>query len=266
MRRRWIGGRVAARVATMLVLLAAALGAAVPGSAAGATPVPLPPQPAPAPGREPVVLVPGWLGWPESMNVLATVFRTAGYPTYVVNQNKLLLWDLVGVPSTDTFMNGPRLAAVIEQARRETGAERVNLVAYSYGGLVARHYVKDMGQAAKVRRYVGIGVPQRGVAPACGLPYTETGHLCPASAFIRALNRGDDTPDGIVYTNIWSDQDGMRNVAVDGSVCVRHVPNVAHLSEPFDLTIAAEALARVRNDRCPPADEFVGTVPDAQGP
>jgi triacylglycerol lipase len=231
----------------------------------------VPAEPAPAaasqsPAREPVVLVPGWMGWPESMQLLIATFRNAGYPTYVLNQNKGFLFDVLPVPSTDTFTNAPRLAALVDRARAETGAERVNLVGYSYGGVVARHYVKDMGGLAHVRRYVGIGVPQRGVEPACGLPYEETGHLCPGSAFVRALNAGDDTPDGVAYANIWSDEDGSATVAVDGSVCVRYVPGVPHLGEPFSLAVAAEALLRVQGVPCPAADRFAGTVPDDQGP
>jgi triacylglycerol lipase len=267
MRRRPVRSACARLVAAVLTAAAATAAAvAIGATPAPATPLPLPAQPLPSAGHDPVVLVPGWMGWPESMNLLITVFRDAGYPTYVLNQNRGFLFEFLPVPSTATFVNGPRLAALVDQARAETGAERVNLVGYSYGGLVARHYVKDMGGAAKVERYVGIGVPQRGVRPACGLPYDETGHLCPDSAFIRALNGGDDSPDGITYANIWSDEDGAGNVAMDGPVCVRHIPGVAHLGEPFSLAVASEALARVRGLACPFADRFAGTVPDAQGP
>jgi triacylglycerol lipase len=250
-----------------LVGVAAGVGGGVVGVApAGAQPAAVVARPAAVPIREPVVLVPGWFGWADSMHLLAVVFRNAGYPTYVLDQNKGFLFDLVALPSTDTSENGPRLAALVDRARAETGAARVNLVGYSYGGVVARHYVKGMGEAAKVRRYVGIGVPQRGIEAACGLPYQETGHLCPGSSFMRTLNAGDDTPDGVTYANIWSDEDGLANVVVDGPVCVRHVPGVAHLGEPFSLAVAAEALARVDGVACPEADRFSGTVPDAQGP
>lgn len=245
--------------ALALVLLAVlAVAPAAPGAApAGAATDPVP---------EPVVLVPGWMGFPESMNLLAEAFRAAGHPTYVLNQNKPFLFDFLGLPSTDTATNGPRLAALVDQALAETGAERVDLVGYSYGGLVARHYIKDLGGAATVRRYVGIGVPQRGVTTACGLPYEETGHLCPGTPFILTLNRGDDTPGTIAYSTIWSDEDGAATVAVDGPVCVRHVPGLPHLLEPFSPAVVAEARARVAGEPCPAADQFLGQVPDAQGP
>lgn len=214
----------------------------------------------------PVVLVPGWMGFPESMNVLAGSFEIDGRATYLLDQNKPFIFDFLGFPTTDTSTNGPRLAALVDHALAETGADQVDLVGYSYGGLVARHYVKDLGGEANVRRYVGIGVPQRGVAAACGLDYEEAGHLCPGTPFMSALNAGDDTPGAIEYSNIWSDEDGAGNVAVDGPVCVRHVPGVPHLLEPFSPAVVAEALARVRGEPCPAADRFDGQVPDAQGP
>jgi triacylglycerol lipase len=273
MGRRWLRRTRRARtvrpigravtLALALGLVGAAAGPAAPPPAGATT---LPPQPAPTPSHEPVVLVPGWMGWPESMDLLAAGFRYAGYPTFIVDQNSSLLFPPLSFPSTNTDQNGPKLAATVDQALLETGAERVNLVGYSYGGLVARHYIKDLGGVAKVRRYVGIGVPQRGVTTACGLPYEETGHLCPGTPFILTLNRGDDTPGAIAYANIWGDEDGAGTVAVDGSVCVRHVAGVAHLGEPFSFAVAAEALARVQDAPCPAADRFTGEVPDAQGP
>lgn len=258
---RRLGGQFArGRVAVAIAVLCALALAGAP--AAGAQGSRLAPEP---PRREPVVLVPGWMGWPQSMDLLAGTFRSSGYPTYVVDQNLPWLVDYLTFPSTNTALNGPKLAATVDRALAETGAEQVDLVGYSYGGLVARHYVKDMGGAAKVRRYVGIGVPQRGVTSACGLPYEETGHLCPGTPFMLGLNQGDDTPGSTSYSNIWSEQDTAATVALDGAVCVRHVAGVAHLAEPFSSAVAEEALARL-NGACPAADLFAGTVPDSQGP
>ena len=73
-------------------------------------------------------------------------------------------------------------------------------------------------------------------------------------------------PGAVAYASIWGDEDGPATVAVDGPVCVRHVPGVPHLGEPFSLAVAAEALQRVQGVPCPRADRFDGTVPDDQGP
>lgn len=259
---RRLGGQFTrGRVAVVIAVLGALALSGAP--AAGAEVAQAAP---PAPAREPVVLVPGWMGWPESMDLLAGTFRSAGYTTYVVDQNLPWLVAYLTFPSTNTTLNGPKLAATVDRALAETGAAQVDLVGYSYGGLVARHYVKDMGGLDKVRRYVGIGVPQRGVTAACGLPYEETGHLCPGTPFMLGLNGGDDTPGAVAYSNIWSDQDTAAAVVVDGAVCTRYVPGVPHLGEPFSGAVAQEALARLEGVACPAADQFVGTVPDALGP
>jgi pimeloyl-ACP methyl ester carboxylesterase len=56
-----------------------------------------------------------------------------------------------------------RLARFCERVRRETGAERVDLVAHSLGGLVAMEYLHE-GGAGNVRRVVTIASPHAGVA------------------------------------------------------------------------------------------------------
>lgn len=51
------------------------------------------------------------------------------------------------------------LAALVDQIRQQTGSTQVYLVAHSMGGLVARHYIADSNQAAKVKGLVLIGTP-----------------------------------------------------------------------------------------------------------
>lgn len=58
--------------------------------------------------------------------------------------------------------NAARLARFIERVRRETGAQRVDLVAHSLGGLVAMEYLHTAG-SAHVRRIVTIASPHAGV-------------------------------------------------------------------------------------------------------
>jgi pimeloyl-ACP methyl ester carboxylesterase len=55
-----------------------------------------------------------------------------------------------------------QLEAQIERWRAEAGASRVNLVAHSYGGMVARAYLEEFGSAA-VNWLITFGTPHKGM-------------------------------------------------------------------------------------------------------
>lgn len=55
------------------------------------------------------------------------------------------------------------LARFIESVTKETGAEKVDVVCHSMGGLVAAEYLARCGGVARVRRWVTIATPHRGI-------------------------------------------------------------------------------------------------------
>jgi pimeloyl-ACP methyl ester carboxylesterase len=65
----------------------------------------------------------------------------------------------------DNLVSARRLAGVVEQAKRETGAEKVILVAHSMGGLVSRAYCKSGGEA-NVLALVLLASPTHGASQA----------------------------------------------------------------------------------------------------
>lgn len=54
------------------------------------------------------------------------------------------------------------LDSLIETAKQKSGQNRVNIVAHSMGGLVARYYISDSAKAAKVNKLIELGVPHLG--------------------------------------------------------------------------------------------------------
>lgn len=58
------------------------------------------------------------------------------------------------------------LDSLIETAKQKTGLSKVNIVAHSMGGLVAHTYISDPGKAAKVNKFIGLGIPHLGVPSA----------------------------------------------------------------------------------------------------
>ncbi len=66
----------------------------------------------------------------------------------------------------DVRVTKDSLDALIEEAKTKSGQTKVNLVAHSMGGLVARYYIADSGRASKVNKLISMGVPHLGATKA----------------------------------------------------------------------------------------------------
>lgn len=54
------------------------------------------------------------------------------------------------------------LDALVETAKKQTGASKANIVAHSMGGLVARYYISDPEKAKNVNKLISLGTPYLG--------------------------------------------------------------------------------------------------------
>ncbi|MBI4153303.1 alpha/beta fold hydrolase, partial [Candidatus Woesearchaeota archaeon] len=70
---------------------------------------------------------------------------------------------LVQTKSDNIDVYALRMKELIEQVQQKTGKTKVNIVAYSMGGLVARRYIQIFG-IEKVDKLIMIGTPNHGVA------------------------------------------------------------------------------------------------------
>ena len=106
--------------------------------------------------RTPVLLVPGWSDRAKRLAWLKQSFITAGWPEHFVGV----------VDFEDRFGSNIAHAREIESAidalLKNTGADRVDVVAHSMGGLALRYYLHQHGGASHVRRVVFTGTPHRG--------------------------------------------------------------------------------------------------------
>ena len=232
-------------VAVVLVMSAGAVGVAVTrhdGPGAHRTAVA---QDKPGP----VLLVPGYGGGTAGLDRLAVRLRAAGRQVSVVS--------LPGNGTGDLDAQADALAAAAHQALAG-GAQSVDVVGYSAGGVVARLWARDDGGAARARRIVTLGSPQHGtdlaavagvlVPGSCPLACQE---LVPGSDLMTGLNRGDETPDGPEWISIWTSQDlvvsppdsarlaGAHNVVVQ-RICPGRA--VDHGQLPSDAVVGALVL------------------------
>lgn len=219
-------------LASLLATAAAVLGLAIAA-----------PAPAQAAARTPVVFVHGFLG--DSSNWLAAIaaFRAGGYSAgdlYTYDYN----W------AGDNIVNARGLATFVEEVRSRTGADRVDIVNHSMGGLVTGWYVNELGGQPKVRHVASIAGANHGTtaAYAC-IAFTSCQQMAPGSAFIRTYTAGDETPGDTRYATWYSPCDGVilpySSTPLAGAsnrfvLCQNHL---GFLVDPFVLTAVRQFLA-----------------------
>jgi triacylglycerol lipase len=153
-----------------------------------------------------VLLVPGYGGGTDALEVLAAALRDAGRVASIV--------DPPGDGTGDLPEQARHLAEVAERAMADDGAGSVDVVGYSAGGVVARLWVEDPAAASVVRRVVTLASPHhgsdlaalaRGLVP--GACSSACRQLAPDSDLLRTLNAHDETPDGPLWVTIWTTDD-----------------------------------------------------------
>ncbi len=83
---------------------------------------------------------------------------------------------------------------------------RIDIVAHSMGGLVARYWLQALGGHRRVDRLVTLATPHHGAHPSALLPIGLVGQLRPGGRFISELNRLP-APPGVACTSIAAGRD-----------------------------------------------------------
>jgi triacylglycerol lipase len=191
------------RICALFVLLAALL-APMPAQAAERVAGTVADQ---ASSGNPVVFVHGYNADPGVWGGLRADLRAAGYP-----DSRLFSWGYDTHQSVNEVLAG-RFAAYVDQVRRETGADRVDVVSHSFGSLVSRWYVKHGGGTATVERWISLAGPNHGtyISWGCVIWDQACRDMSPGSYVQRKLAEGDETPGAVRYATFWSDCDEVIN-------------------------------------------------------
>jgi len=182
----------------------------------------------------PVVLVHGtWENAFDTWSALTPALRDAKRCVFSLNFGKGR--DLIG-RTAGVFGTGPietsagELKKFIDVVQSKTGAGRVDLVAHSQGGIVARYYLKFLGGSKAANRLVTLGTTQTGLLSprlaqvaarlrAAGLPVGDiveqvTGQAIAErltqSTLLNRLNAGGPLLPGITYTTVNSRTDELN--------------------------------------------------------
>lgn len=131
-------------VVAVLAGLLAALTVATPGPAAASA------------GDDPVIIVAGTVSPAFANEPLRARLTADGYDAYI--------YELPGLGVGDIAATTAPLASYVDAVLAATGADRVDLIGHSQGGLVARYFVKELGGAAVVDSLISLGAPHYGTA------------------------------------------------------------------------------------------------------
>jgi pimeloyl-ACP methyl ester carboxylesterase len=100
-----------------------------------------------------------------------------------------------------------RLALQLKRAiDAGVGGGRIDLVAHSLGGLVARTYLQLLGGARRVDRLITLGTPHHGTHAANFIPSAFVRQLLPGSPFLEHLN-AQPAPEGLRVVSIVAGRD-----------------------------------------------------------
>jgi hypothetical protein len=120
---------------------------------------------------------------------------------------KPVLWVPPALLSGSLFDASKDLAGIVDDIRKKTGEDKIDILAECTGGVVARHYVQSLGGDKYINRLVTFVSPQHGLPKAplalkiAGWPALRD--LSPGSAFLTEVNT-KPLPKSVAMTSIYT--------------------------------------------------------------
>ena len=153
----------------------------------------------------PLLLLYGFLGVPPTIAVLARRLAREGRCVFSFD-----LGGWLGRLNTSRIDTLAEAVATEVERLAEQGAESFDVIGYSEGGLIGRHYVQQLGGSARVRNLITLATPHRG-SPLAYLGYLfsrmpSLRQMTPNSSFLRALP-DDRFPAGTRLTSVYCKSD-----------------------------------------------------------
>jgi triacylglycerol lipase len=140
------------------------------------------------------------------------------------------------------------IAAQVDEIIRKTGAERVDIVAFSMGSVSSRYYLRNLAGSARVDAWVSLAGPNHGTDAVenNNCAFTPCREIVPGSSFLADLNSGDETP-GLARYGTWRSPCDIT-INPDESVILTGATNnlttcLAHLELLTDAGVYAQVRA-----------------------
>ena len=152
------------------------------------------------PARNPVLLIHGIKDDARKMEPMARYLRARGWDAKTMSYRPS--WGQKGL---DVLAG--QVAKFVDE-NYAPGA-RIDLVAFSMGGLVTRYYLQRLGGLERVRRYVTLSAPHHGTLLAYLLPNAGCRQMRFGSAFLRDLASDADRLAQLDFTSFWTPLDAI---------------------------------------------------------
>jgi triacylglycerol lipase len=242
----------------------------------------------------PVVLVHGTLGnRATNWQTYGPLLRNNGYCVFAPTYGATLPLPYPGALGGlgDIRDSAQELGTFVDQVLAATGATKVDIVGHSQGTLMPNYYVKFLGGAAKVDKYVslaplwhGTGTTGSGPPPSMKAAFPSPDPLAllgPAFAqmstgsdFINQMSAGGVAVPGVTYTNIMTKYDELVRPYTSGieagmtNIVIQDLCNL-DFTEHFEIAADRNASILVLNAldpahpralRCSLVLPFVGGV------
>jgi triacylglycerol esterase/lipase EstA (alpha/beta hydrolase family) len=200
---------------------------------------------------EPLVLVHG-LGATMAANwsYLSPKLKAAGYCVFALTygvdpRSEIFPYAPGGVIPME--QSAPQLAAFVDRVLAATGAGKVDLVGHSEGTVMPRYYLKNLGGAAKVDKFVAMTPLWRGTDLAGAAELRDNGASlglsqlfiglvasfcgsCPefitGSPFLNAINSGGEAVSGVTYTSLVTRYDELVSPYTSGIMNATGATNI----------------------------------------
>ena len=183
--------------------------------------------------RNPILFVHGYASGGSIWDTMRDRFLADGWPA-----DHLATWSYNYNQSNATTAEEVRDQVLNLLA--STGAEEVDIITHSMGGLSSRYFLKFMGGDELVEAWVSLAGPNHGTGWAYGCLSWSCFEMRPGSNFLDTLNQGNETPGGARYGTWWSSCDEIINP--DDSVILKGADNnrtacISHNWFLYDATV-----------------------------
>ena len=148
--------------------------------------------------RNPVLLIHGIKDDARKMEPMARYLRAQGWEAKTMSFRPS--WGQKGL---DVLAG--QVAKFVDE--NYAPGEKIDLVAFSMGGLVTRYYLQRLGGLARVQRYVTLSTPHHGTLLAYLIPNAGCRQMRFGSVFLRDLASDADRLAQLDFTSFWTPLD-----------------------------------------------------------
>lgn len=193
--------------------------------------------------HDPILFVHGYLGSSANWDTMRQRFAADGWQTF-----ELYASNYSFVSSNAT--TAAEIRNDVNDIIAKTGATKVDIIAHSMGGISSRYYLKNLDGTSKIDAWVSLAGPNHGTDAVenQNCSFTPCREIIPGSAFLTALNGGDETPGLTRYATWRSPCDTTINP--DESVILAGATNtltacIVHFNFLVDATVYQQVRAFV---------------------